>query len=132
MSDRDDYPWRERWPSVIDVRIPRDPAGKGYTYRQMALVRLGFPPDFWLDPELARKWKNVIAPMTPTPDAVRRWRDAVIDMARIATALQSPAAGDRYYAGLENDLGLIGQHDPTLLAPSAATPPNKRTRKRRR
>jgi hypothetical protein len=103
--------------SLVGERCPNGPiVGRRLSVAGMALVRLGFPPDWWMPPEVARCWKTILFPLTPTADSVRQWRDAQQDVARYTLGIQGNHKADEYYSDLDNDLALIRGHSPELMA----------------
>jgi hypothetical protein len=92
----------------------------------MALVILGFPPDWWLPPELARHWKTFTYPTERTVESVSQWQHIQQDMARYMLAIAGREKADEYYKDLANDRELIGKFASEILpAPGAVEQPTR-------
>src|SRR6266404_4440489 len=129
MSDQNpdllpDYP--HQFPLVGErdiVKAKQAAEGKDLDFQQTALVNLGYPWDFWLPIELARKWRSSVFPRIATREAVDQWRQFVQEQIGWATIAQSnrpdspwPVVGNKVAEALESDLKLIERHASHLVA----------------
>jgi hypothetical protein len=96
------------------VRKRLSPAG-------MALVRLGFPADWWLPPELAMRWKTALFPLSPTKESVSQWLHLVQEVARAAFGIGESELAETVRADLQNDQTLIRELASTGAVPNLAT-----------
>jgi hypothetical protein len=120
--------------TLVAERTPQFGSGAGIVGKHlspagMALVELGFPADWWLSPELARRWRCAHYPLSPSPESVAQWVELQRDMARVAMPFDQQRA-EQDYADLDNDLALIRGSRPDLLPTAeSGTPPKKRCKK---
>ncbi len=129
MSDQNpdmlpDYP--HQFPLVGErgiVKAKQAAERRNLDLQQTALVNLGFPWDFWLPIELARKWRSSVFPRIATREAVHQWKQFVQEQIGWATIAQSnrpdspwPVVGNKVAEALESDLKLIERHACHLVA----------------
>lgn len=117
------------WSSLVGVRDrfgflnaseARDP-------QRRDLAHLGFPLDWWLPFEFARRWHSEIFPLHATEESVQRYRKLmglVAAKARIAACegdvkrvTDNARIELRFINDLEHDLELLRQYDPKLVEP---------------
>jgi hypothetical protein len=107
----------ERVPEWYKLPTPK-PSGPQRA-RALALIGLGFPWDWWLDPELGRGWKSPLFPLESTVPAFEQWRDAMTLMVRSYMGL----AGDEHaasrvgelLAGIDSDRELMNKAAPQAV-----------------
>lgn len=91
---------------------PPDP----YDFEQLALIRLGFPPDFWLPSELAKDWHGDDYPKHASREAVEQWLALMKNAARLVRAAGRYDSDGRILDTLAHNAELLRRHDPRLVS----------------
>lgn len=82
---------------------------------EVALVRNGFPSDFWLSWEVAREWRSNLYPKVPTREAVKQWQTRLKQIAARAFVGDIVGTATRILDDLAHDLELLRQYDPEII-----------------
>jgi hypothetical protein len=74
-------------------------------------VRLGFPPDWWIAPELAKEWQSKLFPLQPTNDSNAQWQNALGEIGNDYLRRKKTRLAEGIVADLRNDLDIMGRAD---------------------